>query len=487
MREVYQRKADEQRELATAAYDEAAAEGVEEARAEELLAKGDKHAKLQQRFAEQAKLAEAAELSADVADVRRDQIESKREKRAFDEGATSDKATDADRMPTVEELQTRSAALQEFRKAGFDVRGLDDETAATAFREYPVEELFFEVMRDQRNIKKSGRSAMDEEQLTAWDEYCQRHPLRLVAPQDAKRAIAGGQVVQTAGFGQNMVPETLDMTIIGKLKFAGPLTDFSRIRVYTNDSVGKYVVSTVTDNTEKVARYVGEATDTVLDRVATSQVEFDPNNLAVQVPFSDQMLMSGNVNLRQFIESDVPMWIGRKLNTDFTNGDGSGMTPGGITNITKSATTVRDNAAAAAITEEDVHGLISLLDLAYIRQPGTTAMAHFTTLLYLSRQRASAGAGELIWPRSQDGLTVVLPGGFVVEANNDLGELQGGAAGADLLVLGDLNRYGACRAGGMFTELERELRSFQWLYSWNLYVDGQVLDDSAFVRMEKRS
>ena len=337
---------------------------------------------------------------------------------------------------------------------------------------------------------------MTPDERKAWDLYCQR---QVATSAEAQTTIPA----QNAG--ADMVPTTLYMQIIANAAFFGGMSDVSRFMNFSNPTTGQFMIPRVTDNETKKAKILAENTDADLDRVATDNVVLTPRNTVVQVPFSDQMLLSGNANLRAFIDSDVPEWFGRAFNEWYTRGTGTG-TPGqpkGVAVISTGATTT---AANSAVTEAEISSMVASMDAAYFDRPGTVMQAHWTTILWLQRQRlgTQSAPGERLYPLTQDRQSVILPGGLIPERNNDCLPFNGvavtsrrpnpGATSGNptqnsdrvLFQLGDLRSYGRITASGMMAESARGtagLKAFQWLFSWNIFQDAAPLNDNAFKRL----
>ena len=464
-------------EAAMAKFDEAA-EATDAKRSEELLAEGTKHAEEAKRLSdiETARAETAARREADAARRLSDTPE-----RSFaEEGRTKAEDRKAQRwaLPAEAELEARTRAISLVRERG--LHGVDEATAAAAKREWPVEDLFFDALRSRFAVLRGGAPTLMGERRTAWEAYVQRAQdvqLRLDSP------IAGGQSTG-AGKGGEFVPETWSSEIVANMAFYGPMADTALVRYFTGTNVGNFHVATVTDNETKVARIVPEQTKTTKDAVATDDVTLTPRLTAVQIPFTDQMLLSGNINLRAFISSDVPKWFGRKLNEWYTKGDGAGK-PKGLDQIVKGGGNQQAIANRGAIAEKDIMDLFGKLDKAYLDMPNTCFQVHFATLLTMMQVRS--GTGQRVFPLTMDRKSVNAPPiARGVDANNAI-DSNATAGTTTIGIVGDLDAYGVINVGGMNVEMQRNLDSFQWLMSWAMFQDGQPLNENAFAFLQNKT
>ena len=468
-------------EDAMARFDEAAEE-KDEKRSEELLSEGTKHAEEAKRWAEVVKQREQLRASRESDAARR---MSGTPERAFaGEKAEDDRGTSAEfELPSEAQLESRSMALARILREGVEKVG--EQVAVVAKREWPVEMLFLDAVRSRVAVMKGGSPTLVGERKAAYDEYQRRAravQVRIATP------ITGGQLAGTAGSGGEMVPETWVNEIISNMAYYGPM-NFGRVRMFANDNIGEIHIPTVTDNETKRARIVAEATSAPKTRVTTSERTLNPRNTAVQIPFSDQMLLGGNINLRAFIERDVPEWFGRSFNSWFTVGTGSGQPQGVLATGGSGVTyTGREHSVAtkAVFLEADIMGLIGTVDKSYLMLPGTSLQAHWNLILKLMQLRS--GTGERVFPLSADRMTIIVPGGGPTgfEANNAIldgsaGSGPGNAVNAKIGFVGDIGGcYGTAMVGGMRVEAQRNLESFQTLLSWNTFADGKVLNEQAF-------
>ena len=461
-----------------------AAEAEDETRSKELLAEGKK-------FGEEARrLTEILEARQKLrGDQERDAARrlSGTPERSFEGDAKREdnrRATEFE-IPSEAALMRRSVAIQRAVRAG-GVDKLSEPVAREATREWPVEDLFFDALSSRAHEIKHGTPTLVGEGREAWEAYKTRARAvqkRLTSP------LTGGQLAGTAGAGAEFVPEAWSSDIIYNMAFYGGL-NANRVRLFTNDTIGTYHVATVTDNETKRARILAEATASTKDRVTTSEKTLNPLNTVVQIPFTDQMLMGGNINLRGFIQRDVPEWFGRSINSWYWSGTGTNQ-PTGIDRIAKTASNRYQIATSKKVVESDMTNFIGLLDKAYLDLPKTAAMFHWGTILYLMTVRSGSTGVEYerVFPLSQDRKSVILPGGLMAEANNAITKLETGSGSAvtdTVGFVGDLDCYGAIMAGGMNVEMQRNLESLQFLLSWNFYQDGKTLNEQAFAFLQGR-
>ena len=453
---------------AMVAKNDEAAEASDE-RAKELNAETDRMLEVHTRT---IKLIDEARTRAHIAEQKdvREQVNGPGAQRAFPAEDLAENAGGIE-IPGVAELRKRHRAARKVARLKARGQQVPEAVYAVALREFEVEdEPYWNAVIDRAYAgagKVITQPACDTEQRDALTEY-------------EKRAFASGTFLAagTAGHGAEMVPTILHDQIFSDAAELGAMANVARFRNLVSNTTGEYSISKVVGNELLKAKILGENVDGTPDDYDTSDVSLNPRNTYVQTNFTDQMLQSGNLNLREFVETDVPLRFARSFNEWYTKGTGVGQ-PKGVTAITGRST---KTAAKGSISETDVHNWIAALDPVYTNGPGATCQMHPSTILALMRDRAGSGDGELKYPRTANGESIVLPFGLVPERNIDITALGDNTQAANVVLgfIGDLRYYVRVNLGSMTSEFERKLENYGYLFSWNAYQDAAPLNDKAF-------
>ena len=361
------------------------------------------------------------------------------------------RTSDLNDIPTVAQLTERKVQLALMQDG-------QPHDAAIAHKRWPVEGLFARAIRGRMRESNELRF-MDADQQKAWTEY-------QAAAHRAEFALTPTQKADTDGLGGVLVPEYLTSQIHAASQPEGPFASDALVSVIPTGSIGAVKIPRFTDINTKNPKRIAEATDVTPDVAATDEVTLNPENFAIQMVLTDQLMQADVLGIEAFLVRRIGQNFGRNQNALFTNGTGTNQ-PKGITNI--AAGRKASTAARATISETDVIGMLKLVSDSNILGRATTrAMAHQSTIFDLMTLR---DGGNLVFPRSADGLRVMLPGGVEVIQNNAMSE---GAAttGLNRIAVGDVADYTVARVGGLRFERERNLASFQWLVSWNTFMDG---------------
>lgn len=430
----------------------------DQSKADDLYSQAEQAFTKAKDWERRSKLAEAADEAERFAEGQRRRNRLPQE-RAADVGGS--RLNDA---PTALELAERSQALT-LRFAGQH----HDEDAA--FRRWPVESLFVLALRE----RCTGGEIMTAEQREAWAGYSK-------TSREARYALAPTQKADTDNVGGVLVPEYLDSMIRDAAKFEGPLADDSRISVIMQGSTGVQKIPRATDvnDDDKQPERLAEAADATIKSFGFDEVTLTPENFAVMIVLTDQILMADVISVEPYLARKVGELFGRRQNRFFTSGTGN-QQPKGVTQI--GAGRHVTTAAKGVVAEADVINLLKRLDAAYHGRPSTFCMMHQNAIFDLMKLRDN---GELVFPRTPNGMNVVLPGGNPLVANNRLSVPDGGnsAAGDVFMVIGDFSDYTKVQVGGLMTERERYLRSYQWLVGFNTYLDASPIIEDAYALLK---
>lgn len=412
---------------------------------------------------ERAEFYVARAKDADTRDVDQRTADAERGRNGWQErsqGGGMPRTSDLNEMPTVAQLQERSQHLS------LRLRGESyDEDVAN--RTWPAEGLYAMVVRSKVPSMAGKGFSLDADQVKAWDEYVGI----------ATRALTPTASTDVQGKGQELVPENMANRIFAAAKMYGGFADLMGISQFTQQSPGNFKVPTESDVEDWSPSRTAQGGDVTISEVDTGAVDIPLNNFAIQTVVTDQVLMSDNVSLEAFLVSRMGRVFGRRINALITSGTGTNQ-PKGVTTVANTRKTRL--AANTAITAADVRNLLKSVDGNYHGNPTSRVHAHFNVLLDLAALREN---GQRVFERSPTGLDIILDGGTPVIANNALAATAPGGSGktdVNILVFADHMEYVVVRDGPMRFERARELRAFQWLLSWNMYLGGAPAVEEAF-------
>lgn len=161
--------------------------------------------------------------------------------------------------------------------------------------------------------------------------------------------------------------------------------------------------------------------------------------------------------------------LGRTMNTEFTNGDGTGDANGIIT----AAATGKTAAAAGDYTAKEIMDLVHSVDPAY--RGNGQFMMHDAQINYI-RQLTDAVVGQFLW---QPGFQLGVPDrilGYPYTVNQDMEDET--LTGDKVMIFGDLSYYKIRRVGGVrvYRLVERYREKDQDGFVAVLRADGDLLD-----------
>ena len=366
--------------------------------------------------------------------------------------------------PTVEDFRLRGE-LQYLQARG---HSLTEEQSVVAARTYPVEDLFARV----QVLRASGRlDQLSHEERTAWRAY-----------QDvAKRAVAGG-LDATTNDGAEFIPTGLENTIMGAMQHYGGLGSDASVRVTRLGYYGNMDVPTITD--VLTASGVGAATDAAVDKPNTGKVSFTPHKYKLRIPVSAEVMLSP-VNFQSWVVDAAAQGFWRAYNTQRSVGDNSGTNFQGAW-ADSAAARIATTAANDTVAGPDVLALYKLIDYAYSNSPNCEVHMHSDTELDLMLLADGSGTETVAYVRFAQNGELMLPRGKQPVINNALHDGVVGAAGDDLIGIGDMNQYGVFYAAGMRVYTEYRSESDQYDMTWYQWSDGQRIQDAAFGRLENK-
>jgi HK97 family phage major capsid protein len=160
----------------------------------------------------------------------------------------------------------------------------------------------------------------------------------------------------------------------------------------------------------------------------------------ILVPY--ELLEDSSFNVAQVVGEALGERLYRKLNTDFTSGDGSG-NANGIVYATGGAV-IGENAAISAVTRTDIVRLIHSVNNSYRISPKCAFMFNDTTARYLRLLDIGTNDARPVWEVSmRDGQPDKLEG-FPFWINNDMDDI---GSNKKPIIFGDIGKYVIRQAG----------------------------------------
>ena len=295
----------------------------------------------------------------------------------------------------------------------------------------------------------------------------------------------------TAGF---IVPVGFVNKVEAAMKFAGDMLapDFCQI---VSTELGGPLPFPTSDDTANVAEIVSEANPAAVQDVPTGIVNLGSYRYSTKVvKVSYEVMQDTTIDVQNFLAETFGNRLGRKLNSDFLVGTGSGMPTGVVTaavaasgpTYTAIGSSSNDGSGAAnTIGSDDLVGLMNALDVAY--RPRASFLMHPSTLASLQMLKDKYGR-----PIFQPGLSVGAPDtlmGHRYFLNPYMDTLQttasSPAATKTTMLFGDFSRFVIRRV------LDLSIVRLNELYAVNAQVgfigyaryDSNLIDGKAIARM----
>ncbi|MFG1341877.1 phage major capsid protein [Xanthobacter autotrophicus] len=293
--------------------------------------------------------------------------------------------------------------------------------------------------KEAARVNAGGGGAIrvaDPEYTTAWGAFFREGDNEAQIKAMNKTGPRAALSVGSNPDGGYLAPVEWDRTITGKLKEISPIRQNASVqsisgagftKVYNDRSVGSGWVG------ETAAR---PATSTP----QVAPLTFNPGEMYA-FPFASQVLLEdAEVNVEQWLASEVETEFSRQENIAFLSGDGANKPFGILTYVTGAANaakhpwgaiTVVNSGAAAALTSD---GVISLIyDLPSAFRAG--AKIYTNRLSQSAMRKLKDGQGNYLWqPSYQAGQPATLAGEPIVEVP----DMPGISAGNIAMLYGDL-------------------------------------------------
>ena len=324
------------------------------------------------------------------------------------------KAADG-RAMTAEEQQRWNTLMTEYNNADSAVE---------------AEERFLQIQQRQTEQQTENRGNSSDEQAAeehrqAFADYLlngvsgiSAQNKAIIEKRDGISGLAGGVII----------PNSISSAIEVALKSYGGM--FEAGHIITTANGGDLILPTINDTSSK-ATIVAEYDQSSKKAPSFGSVTLKAYTYRTPIiPVSQELLQDSAFNLDSLLSGLLAESFGRGVNEDLTIGDGTGK-PKGIVTAAKACDT---NAAAAAISQDNIIDLIKSVNSAYAKTG--KFMFNRNTLWELAKIKDQNG--RYIWQEgAKDGTPATLFGKQYI-LNDDVADI--GAGNASVL-FGDLNKY----------------------------------------------
>lgn len=341
-----------------------------------------------------------------------------KEKRASIYSQIDQLRTAADgREMTAEEQQRWDTLLADYNKVD---------------KEVEAEERFEQIRRHQLEQAENtpdhtpeDRSAADRQYEEAFRSYLLSGSQGVTPEQRTLLQERAGLQGLTAGV---LIPSTLAGSIEKALKSFGGM--FEAGSIITTGNGGDLILPTINDTAAK-ATIVAEYAQSTKRTPSFSSVTLKAFTYRTPIiPVSQELLQDSAFNLDTILSDLLVESFGRGANEHLTTGTGTGQPKGLVT----AATAAAQEAAATAITLDNILDLIAGVDSAYAKNG--KFMFNRNTLFALAKIKDNDG--RFIW---QDGSRVGLPSTLFGKSYVINDDMAGIGAGNASVLFGDLSKY----------------------------------------------
>ena len=299
-------------------------------------------------------------------------------------------------------------------------------------KEVEAEERFEQIRRHQLEQAENNpahtpedRSAADRQYEEAFRAYLLSGSQGVTPEQRTLLQERAGLQGLTAGV---LIPSTLAGCIEKALKSFGGM--FEAGSIITTGNGGDLILPTINDTAAK-ATIVAEYAQSTKRTPSFSSVTLKAFTYRTPIiPVSQELLQDSAFNLDTILSDLLVESFGRGANEHLTTGTGTGQPKGLVT----AATAAAQEAAATAITLDNILDLIAGVDSAYAKNG--KFMFNRNTLFALAKIKDNDG--RFIW---QDGSRVGLPSTLFGKSYVINDDMAGIGAGNASVLFGDLSKY----------------------------------------------
>ena len=321
------------------------------------------------------------------------------------------------REMTAEEQQRWDTLLADYNKVDKEVEA---EERFEQIRRYQLEQA-----ENNPAHTPEDRSAADRQYEEAFRAYLLSGSQGVTPEQRTLLHERAGLQGLTAGV---LIPSTLAGSIEKALKSFGGM--FEAGSIITTGNGGDLILPTINDTAAK-ATIVAEYAQSTKRTPSFSSVTLKAFTYRTPIiPVSQELLQDSAFNLDTILSDLLVESFGRGANEHLATGTGTGQPKGLVT----AATAVAQEAAATAITLDNILDLIAGVDSAYAKNG--KFMFNRNTLFALAKIKDNDG--RFIW---QDGSRVGLPSTLFGKSYIINDDMAGIGAGNASVLFGDLSKY----------------------------------------------
>lgn len=366
---------------------------------------------------------------------------------------------------TVEQIEVEAAKNYLARK------GLDLEALAKAPFWNKIESKGVGALQGKRVFVNSG-AGKSEYEMKLFDRYLregdQNALMELKALNEATDS-AGGYTVPT-DFLNQLVEKRWQNSValragVRLIRISG---DRIEIPVEGNAAAGDWVTE-------------GTDISTVSTDPTFGQIVLEPDDYAVLVAASRQLLRDSGINVADFLTTHFGRVLAKKFDESVFNGPAGGPGPVGILNDTNITNTVAASNTAAGeptLKADDLIDAFFKLEPQY-QERTVWVMNNFTAGVVRKLQDTS---GRYLWDISRGGITEGVAGELLGRPVYVTNAIPHDATNGDKIIIADLSYYYCAESGGM--EIARDDSVFfhknQVAFRAIMSLDGQVALPEAF-------
>lgn len=338
---------------------------------------------------------------------------------------------------------------------------------------------------DEKRASKEYNAAFDTMIRTAG---------RTIAPVlEEVRSYSGLESLVGGGNGEYVVPVGFQKELEIKLKAYGGMRNVCRV---LNTSTGQPLQYPTMDDTANDGEWLAEANPIGQANPTFNRVTFTANVASSkQVLVSVQLLQDSAFDVQGLLSTAMGIRIGRRINSGYTNGNGTGQPNGiipavvaygsGSQLVTAVGANATNNPGATALNSVDIitdlDALITKVDPAY--RAGAKFMAHQSTFDTFRKQKD--GFGRTLWnvSVSEDEPDTIY--GYEYQWNQNMDVLPATASPhttVNSVLFGNFEHYVLRDVGPVtfFVFQETYMANLQKGYQAFLRTDGQLLQGAAF-------
>lgn len=330
-----------------------------------------------------------------------------------------------------------------------------------------------QAANDQR--RENGELSQEEQRSAAFESFVRRGLGDLSAEERAVMDEMRAQSSQQGDKGGYTVPTTLLNTVFEKMKAYGGVASIAQL-VFTDG--GNTIDWATSDGTEEEGELLGENSQTGEGDVSFGTGSLGAHKLSskvIRVP--NELLADSGINIEAFMGGRIASRLGRGESRYLIKGTGAGnpLQPTGL----EAATNVgKVTANAAAVTWQEINGLIHSIDPAYRAAPKFRLLFNDATLQLI--EEMVDGQGRPLWLPGIDAArpATILKYGYVVDqAVENIG------AGKKFMYAGDFEQFIVRRVRYMaIKRLTERYADFDQTGFLAFHRFGCVLQDGAAIK-----